>query len=47
MTNPITLENVYNTVKRWEESTMRAHYGYNYKQELHPYPLLGRDLQSL
>jgi hypothetical protein len=27
--------------KWWEESTMRAHYCYNFKQELHSYPLLG------
>jgi hypothetical protein len=26
---------------------MRAHYGYNYRQELHPYPLLAGDPQSV
>jgi hypothetical protein len=29
-----------------KESTMRTHYGYNYKQELLPYPFLGGDPQS-
>jgi hypothetical protein len=31
MASPATLEEAYNTAKRWEESTMRAHYGYNYR----------------
>jgi hypothetical protein len=26
---------------------MKTHYGYNYKQELHPYPLLEGDPQSV
>jgi hypothetical protein len=47
MASPATLEEAYNTAKRWEESTMRAHYGYNYRQELHPYPLLAGDPQSV
>jgi hypothetical protein len=47
MASPATLEDAYNTAKRWEESTMRAHYGYNYRQELHPYPLLAGDPQSV
>jgi hypothetical protein len=47
MANIATLEDAYNIAKRWEESTMRAHYGYNYKQELDSNPLLGRHLQSI
>ena len=43
MANPDTLEEAYNIAKRWEESTMRAHYGHNYRPEFHPYSLLGGD----
>jgi hypothetical protein len=47
MANPYTLEEAYNIAKRWEESTMRAHYGYNYRPEVHPYSILGGDPQSV